>query len=153
MEQRCATFGEVELIVNRLEGQLAWRSRAGSGTGSIFTLQFGPALSSDESTGEFSLMVYCAWRIVKGNTIICTWHGDSDTILVPALKSLENDWVTKATLSKWGDLTVNFKEGYALQIWNDAPFTGTDSWSIGHKGSGFYAVEPAQGFVYELSGQ
>lgn len=151
MIQRNVTFDEVEQVINLLQDQSAWQSRAGSGTGSIFTLQFGPALSVDKNQGEFSLMVYCAWRIVEGNNILCTWHGDSDSVLAPALKNLEGLQVIKATLSEWGDLTIDFNGELSLQIWNDAPFADSDSWFIGYQGIGYYCIEADKGFLYELS--
>ncbi|HEX8427449.1 DUF6188 family protein [Hymenobacter sp.] len=153
MKQRNVEFNEVEQIIQLIQGQLVWRSRAGSGTGSIFTLQFGPALPTDETQGEFSLMVCCAWRIIEGDAIICTWHNDSELILEPALKALEGTQVTKATLSEWGDLAIRFDTGRALQIWNDAPFSDSESWSIGYQGAGYYWVEPNNGFMYEASGR
>jgi hypothetical protein len=54
MKQRNVEFSEIERIIQLMQGQLAWRSRAGSGTGSIFTLQFGPVVATNETQGEFS---------------------------------------------------------------------------------------------------
>ena len=149
MNQRNVTFIEVEQVVKQLHGHCAWRNRAGSGTGSIFTLQFGPALAADEAQGEFSLMVYCAWRIVEANNILCTWHGDSETVLAPALKALEGMQVTKATLSELGDLAIYFSAGLSLQIWNDSLVESYASWSFGYKGIGYFAVEVGKEFVFE----
>ncbi|UOG77034.1 hypothetical protein MTX78_10620 [Hymenobacter tibetensis] len=150
MKQRNVEFNEVEQIIQLMNGQLAWRSRAGSGTGSIFTLQFGPALATDETRGEFDLMVYCAWRIIEGNAIICTWHNDSDSILAPALIAFEGTQVTNATLTTWGDLIIHFDTGRALQIWNDKPFENSDSWNIGYQGKGYYSIGVGEGFCYEF---
>jgi hypothetical protein len=134
-----------------MQGQLAWRSRAGSGTGSIFTLQFGPALAKDQTQGECSLMVYCAWRIVKGSNIICTWHEDSESVLAPMLKDLEGALVSKVALSEWGDLTIDFSFGRSLQIWSDLQPAYCENWSVGYKGRGYYSVEAGKGFLYEAS--
>lgn len=68
------------------------------------------------------------------------------------LKALEGTVVTKATLSECGDLVIHFSANYVLQIWNDEPVSGADSWFIGYKGIEYYSVEPDRGFVYELSG-
>ncbi|TGD80446.1 hypothetical protein [Hymenobacter wooponensis] len=151
MKQRSSTFSEVEQIVKLLEHQQAWRSRAGSGTGSIFTLQFGPALFNDHTQGEFSLMVYCAWRIVEGSTTICTWREDAESILAPMLKDLEGAHVSKANLSEWGDLTIDFNIGHSLQIWSEAHSEYPENWSIGYQGSGHYSMEIGKGFIYEKS--
>ncbi|MDF7811394.1 hypothetical protein [Hymenobacter sp. YC55] len=150
MKQRLVKFNEIEQIIQLIQGQLAWRSRAGSGTGSIFTLQFGSALSTNETQGKFSLMVYCAWRIVERDAIICTGHNDADSVLAPALKALEDTQVTKVTLSEWGDLAIYFDTGRALQIWNDAPFLDSESWSINYQGTAYYWVEAGNRFMYEL---
>ena len=151
MKQRSVEFSEVEQIIQLMQGQPAWRSRAGSGTGSIFTLQFGSVVATDETQGEFSLMVYCAWRIIEGDAIICTWHNDADSVLAPALKALEGAQVTKATLSEWGDLAIYFNTGCALQIWNDRPFEDSDSWDVGYQGAGYYSMGLGRGFCYELT--
>jgi hypothetical protein len=148
MKQRNVEFNEVEQIIQLMKGQLAWRSRAGSSAGSIFTLQFGTALATDETRGEFDLMVYCAWRITEEDAIICTWHNDSDAVLAPALKTLEGTPVTKATLTAWGDLTICFDTGRVLQIWNDKPFEDSDSWDIGYQGHGFYSIGTDNEFCY-----
>lgn len=96
-------------------------------------------------------MVYCAWRITEGNSIICTWHNDADSVLAPAMKALEGTQVTNATLTTWGDLIIHFDTGYALQIWNDRPFKDSDSWDIGYQGNGYYSIGTGKGFHYELS--
>jgi hypothetical protein len=149
MDKRSATFSEFEHVLQELPGQQAWRSRAGSGTGSIFTMDFKPALKTEKSQGEFCLMVYCAWRIVEAGRIICTWHEDADASLGPALKALESMPVTKATLTDWGDLTVDFSNGHSLQIWNDAPSEDGDSWFVGYSGFGYYSVTTRNAFFYE----
>ncbi|MBC6698777.1 DUF6188 family protein [Hymenobacter puniceus] len=143
------SFAEFKQVIEKLQHQPAWRSRAGNETGSIFTLQFGLLSSTDETQGEFSLMVWCAWRIVKAEHIICTWHEDAGTNLAPALQTLESSTVASATFTAWGDLTIDFSNGYSLHIWNDAPFKDFDSWSIGYSGLGYYSVATRNTFFYE----
>ncbi len=149
MSKRVVSFAAFEQIVKQLQGQLAWRGKAGSGTGSIFTLQFGPALANDEKRGEFSLMISCAWRIVEAGSILCTWHEDSDEVLAPTLKNLEGMQVAEVVLSELGDLSIYFTTGRILQIWNDAPYTEGDSWFVCYQGAGCYAVEIRNKFTYE----
>lgn len=151
MNKCSASFTEFEQVIKQLQGQPAWRSRAGSGTGSIFTLQFGPALASDETQGEFSLLVSCAWRIVEASSILCTWHEDSDEALAPILKKLEGVQVAEASLSEFGDLLIRFTTGRVLHIWNDAPYKESDSWFLCYQGVGCYAVEARNKLTYELS--
>jgi hypothetical protein len=150
-KNKLISFAEFARVIAELPGRSAWRSKAGAGTGSIFTLQFGLPLVEDEQEGEFSLMVSCAWRIVDAGRISCSWHEDSETVLAPALRQLwYSGEVTEATLSTLGDLTIQFANGQSLQIWNDAPFEeGSECWSMGYQGRGYYAVETKSHFVYE----
>lgn len=69
--------------------------------------------------------------------------------LAPALKVLEGTSVTNAALTEWGDLVVDFSNGYSLHIWNDAPFEDNDSWFIGYSGLGYYSVSTRNAFFYE----
>jgi hypothetical protein len=145
------SFETVAKVIAQLPGHEAWRSEAGAGTDSIFTLQLGPPLADDDQEGEFSFMVYCAWRIVEADRIICSWHEDSKTVLAPALQQLwHSGEVTEASLSTLGDLTIQFASGLSLQIWNDAPFEeGSEWWWMGYQGRGYYGVESRNQFVYE----
>ena len=149
MSKRCASFSEFEQVIQELPGQQAWRIRAGSGTGSIFTMEFKRAKKTGEPESKFSLMVYCAWRIVEAGRIICTWHEDADANIAPALKTLEGIPVAKAILTEWGDLTVYFLNGHSLHIWNDAPFKDGDSWFVGYSGLGYFSVATRTAFFYE----
>ncbi len=150
-KNKLISFAEFAQVIEQLPGRSAWRSKAGAGTGSIFTLQFGLPLIDDDQEGEFSLMVSCAWRVVEAGRIICSWHEDSKDVLAPALRQLcYSGEVMEATLSALGDLTVLFADGRSLQVWNDAPFEeGSECWSIGYQGRGYYAVETRNSFVYE----
>lgn len=94
-------------------------------------------------------MVFCAWRIVTAERVICTWHEDASIRLAPALQTLENSMVASAALTAWGDLTIDFSNGYSLHIWNDAPFKDSDSWSIICEGLGNYWVDPRNTFMHE----
>ena len=136
---------ELHELLKQLVGKTAWRGMAGSGTGSIFTLQFGAVLPGDKPWGEFSLMVYCAWRIVAANQILLSWHDDSDSVLAPGLAALHELLVTAVELSPWNDLTLRFANGQELQIINDfSPFSTFDtSWFIIHNNQVVYSVNPA----------
>ncbi|MBO2011018.1 hypothetical protein [Hymenobacter negativus] len=150
-KNRLASFEEFAQVIAQLPGHSAWRSEAGPSTGSIFTFQFGLPSDDDDQEGEFSLMVYCAWRIVEAGRIVCSWHEDSKTVLAPALQQLLlSGEVTDASLSPFGDFTIQFANDRSLQIWNDAPFEeGSECWSVGYQGRGYYAVESRNRFVYE----
>ncbi|WP_375416161.1 hypothetical protein [uncultured Hymenobacter sp.] len=136
------TNADLRELVAQMIGATAWRSRAGSGTGSIFTLEFGLALPANDKQGEFSLMVYCAWRIVMGSKLLCSWHDDSDEVLAPGLAALEGLAVAQTSLSEWNDLSVRFATGHELHIMNDcSPFRDFDScWDVIYKGQTNYCV-------------
>ena len=132
---------DLRAVVAQLAGTTAWNGRAGSGTGSIFTIQFGSAGTAEEKWGEFSLMVYCAWRIVTEHRILLSWHDAADTVLAPGLLALEGLAVTAAALSPWNDLTIRFANGQELQIMSDfSPYRDVDTtWLSGAKSRLFTA--------------
>ncbi|KAA9339767.1 hypothetical protein F0P96_03890 [Hymenobacter busanensis] len=130
-----------ELVVSMV-GAEAWRSRAGSGTGSIFTMEFGPPLPDNARQGEFSLMVYCAWRIGAAGNILTSWHDDSESCLAPGLAALEGAKVRHVELSGWKDLTIQFDNGQELHLFVDfSPQHDFDtSWFIIQHGKFCYSV-------------
>ncbi|PJJ60305.1 hypothetical protein [Hymenobacter chitinivorans] len=136
----------------KMVGMRAWRSRAGSGPGSIFTLEFGAALPGKTTQGEFSLMVYCAWRLVAADQgILCSWHDDSDGVLAPALAALEGSVVEVAEVSEWFDLTLGFSNGQALHLLNDfSPHQDFDtSWFVTYQGQSHYCVNTDNSLTLE----
>ena len=52
-------------------------------------------------------------------------------------------------MTEWGDLILNFLNGYSLHIWNDAPFKDNDSWFVGYSGLGYYSVASRNTFFWE----
>jgi hypothetical protein len=151
-EATTITSETLRQVLKQLVGKTAWRSKASSSTGSIFTLQFGTMLPGDKTQGEFSLMVYCAWRIVEADQILLSWHDDSDKVLSPGLGGLQEQTVTDIELSKWNDLTLYFTRGQALQIVNDfSPFHAfDDSWNINYNGQYYYSINPGNMINYEF---
>jgi hypothetical protein len=70
--------------VRQLLGQVCWAVAAGKGTGSVVNFHLGhkiprqrpipnPHLHKDLqlNKGEFGIMVYCAWRLEQGSSVIC----------------------------------------------------------------------------------
>ncbi|MCC3157103.1 hypothetical protein LJ737_07625 [Hymenobacter sp. 15J16-1T3B] len=145
---------DLRALIAQLVGTQPWRSRAGNGTGSIFTMEFGEPLPTDATQGAFSLMVYCAWRIVRGDEVLLSWHDDSDAVLAPGLAALEGLPVTAVELSAWRDLTVRFADGRALHILNDfSPHQDFDcNWFVIHQGRQAYGVQPDNTIVLEPVG-
>ncbi|MCB2410058.1 hypothetical protein [Hymenobacter lucidus] len=140
-------------LTARMIGAQAWRSRAGSGTGSIFTLEFGPPLPGNAIQGEFSLMVYCAWRVVAlGSGLLFSWHDDPDEVLAPGLATLEGLVVTSVDVSEWHDLKLGFADGRQLQVMNDlSPLRDWDtSWFITYQGETHYCVNTDNSITREI---
>jgi len=139
-------------LIRQLSGMAAWRSKAGNGTGSIFTIEFGNPLPTIGTQGELSLMVYCAWRIVEPGHVLCSWHDDSEEIIAPNLAAIEKLVVLEANLSAWNDLNIRFINGRELQIVNDFSIHhGFDtSWFITHKEEIHYCVNSDSSLTQEL---
>lgn len=134
MTERVGCLEELRQLTQQLCGLVSWGSRAGSGTGSIFTLQFGRPLAENPAWGEFSIMVYSAWRITADTTRLgCTWREDARTVLRPNLLYLQEKRVTAASVSDWGDLHLTFATGWHLHVFADlpTPISGADDcWFI-----------------------
>lgn len=70
--------------------------KAGTGTGSIFTLHLRPA------AGEVRyLMVYCAWKMLRAGRVACTWQ-DPEAYLAAALSAHEGETVESARVASGG---------------------------------------------------
>lgn len=132
MTERKATRAELQQALQRLNGLRTWNSRAGSGTGSIFTLEFGEVLPERAGQGELSLMVSCAWRLNDRQQIMCTWHDDADSVLATCLALLHEARVIEVTLSSWGDLQLQFSNSLVLDVFADLSVRqiGDDNWLI-----------------------
>ncbi|GAB3636338.1 hypothetical protein GCM10027422_19280 [Hymenobacter arcticus] len=143
-ENKTITPADLHQLLLQLIGKKAWRSRAGEGTGSIFTLEFGAALPDDATQGELSLMVYCAWRVTEQDKILLSWQDDSAQVIAPGLAALMGLSVADITLSAWRDLTISFTNGRNLQIMNDfSPHKDFDtSWFISYGSKGYHVVKP-----------
>lgn len=84
------------------------------GVGSLFNLNI--------KYGKYSLFVYCAWRLVKGDAIITGWQESNSCPngeLYKGIKSLENDKIIDINLNKFNDLHIVFESGKELQIFCD----------------------------------
>lgn len=116
-------------------GKECWSVIAGDGTGSVVHLGFGEKiprdkplknnkLSSDQKNykAEFSLMVFCAWRVIKKQKIICGWR-DSNEVggdMLRGLDLLKDRKLISFNLSDIGyDLDMLFEGGVRLQLFSD----------------------------------
>lgn len=126
---------EFETRVRQLRGELCWSVKAGRGTGSAFTADFGeklrrnvplknPHLSDDERNfqGEFALYVTCAWRVDGLAEVISAWTSGGDTVdeMVAGLDRLVGRRVVSVSVKKPGwDLVLEFEGGHTLTIFCD----------------------------------
>lgn len=116
-----------------LRGKSCWSIIAG--VGSILELGFGDkkkrkqplknATLTDEQghfAPEFSLLIYCAWRLSRYETIMCGWR-DSDefnTNTKIGFDLLKNKKVTDVKLvGDFFDLNIYFEDGIVMQLFCD----------------------------------
>lgn len=138
---------EFARMLKSFVGRRCWGVVAGEGTGSVFILDFGRKVPRDKPignphltperqryTGEISLMVWSAWRIDSGRSVICGWNDSSrnDGPMVRGLKSLVNTSVKAVTIERPAmDLTISFARR-TLRVFCDqtVPESGPDNYSI-----------------------
>jgi len=121
--------------LHQLLGQSCWGYVGGIPTGSIISLDFGQKvkrnqkinnkhLTTDQQhyVGQFSLMIWCAWRLDEGDTVICGWN-DSNEINGPMLNGLDklvNRLVKAVKVEKPAyDLMLQFEDELYLKIFCD----------------------------------
>ena len=146
--------------VDILKGKLCWSVIAGSGTGSIVNFGFGEKkerskplrnlkLTDEERhfKPELQLMVYCAWRILKSDEVVCSWRDSNEAggDMLKGLHMLRNKkvidvWLAQVTY----DLDVYFEGDMCVQLFCDQTndyeadknfilFMGNDNCTVGLK--------------------
>ena len=81
----------INTYIDSLKGKLCWSIVAGSGTGSVVNLGFGgkkkrrepltnSKLTNEQRcfTPELELMIYCAWRLLKSDVVLCGWRDSNE---------------------------------------------------------------------------
>jgi hypothetical protein len=147
-----------------LEGLKCWGVIAGTGSGSMVTIELGGRVRrgasvkneniSDELRnycGEFCVFVEgCAWRVEDNATIVCGWNDDEATIR-EKMDCLVGCKLTKAELSGWAlDLTLSFDERYFLRLFCDRTAGTLDNYSIRFP-SGWYSVRSKSKLSWEAT--
>lgn len=87
-------------------------------------------------TGDMTLRVSAAWRVVAGAEVRAGWQDDQQWFGLSApldlharVRSLVNDSdVDATTVNEYGDLTVRFTSGCSLQVFNDS--CGYEGWEL-----------------------
>ena len=146
-------------LIRQLEGVECWSIVGGSGPGSVVSLGFGgktireiPSRNRDLTQleqlydPEFSLIVYCAWRVLCHGSIIGGWRDcGSRTSLRVQLDRLIGLKVNTIHINpKTYDLRIGFQGGKAIDIFCDITnghedddnyvfFDGRHVGAVGHK--------------------
>lgn len=122
--------------IKKMVGQPCWGFVAGEGTGSVVSLQIGgkvprtilinnPSLTIEQqqNTGEYVLLIECAWRLETKTKVICgAWDDNSENgSMKKGLRHLLGHKIEFIDLSKPGlDLKIGFDNGFMLQIFCDS---------------------------------
>jgi hypothetical protein len=125
----------LNIIKNRLRSIICWSVIAGSGAGSLISLDFGrkvarakplknSMLTEEQRNfgGEHVLYVSCAWRLQNQKEVICTSTSSNleGQAMMVGLHKLIGAYVCKVkTKVPGGDLEIIFENGLSLLIFAD----------------------------------
>lgn len=121
-------------ILQSLLGKQINKVIAGGSNGSIIILDIG--------NDEFSLFIYCSWRISKENEVLSssTENNDSKTgNLTIEAKKIQGEEIVSIITTDLFDLQLVFKSGKVLSVFADITTNGYDSdamdenWSLADK--------------------
>lgn len=115
--------------LDKLVGNKTLKVTAGSGGGSIITIEFGDQLNLSPKSfgkyniyeGDFSMMIYCSWRLESKDTVLTSWNEDNydDGPMVMNLKKLLNVKIKSYDLYSFFDLKIHFENEYVLSVFCD----------------------------------
>lgn len=119
---------ELKEILKKINGNEVWDFRISEATGSIISFEIGKKIESKRKgrdfEGDYSIMIYCSWKIIKNGTILVTSNDDIE-LLKKGINSIVNQKIQNIALNNYGDLEINFKENnYAFLIFSDLSFEG-----------------------------
>ena len=119
----------------KIQGVACWSVVAGKGTGSVINIGFGGKIKRDKPLlnrtlgeeerhfeAEYSLLVYCAWRLSHNGSVQCSWRDDNghDGPMLKGLSLLKSSKLTAAQFEADSfDLTFMFENGLRLDIFCD----------------------------------
>lgn len=124
---------KIDLLSN-LTGKVVTKCIAGGSNGSIIVLDIG--------SDEFTLFIYCSWRISKESKILATWNDNNDPDsgnLTLEAKKLEGELIKEIKQTNFYDLEILFMSHKVLQIFADVFNKGyedenaSENWSLGDK--------------------
>jgi hypothetical protein len=138
----------VDRLKSALLNKTCWCTVAGEGVGSIFQLYLGGKIPRQKpktnkmlrddarwNDAEYSLMVWCAWRLDGSQKPITGWLEPNDNAgpLVSGLVQLEGETVVDVRVhSPAWDLALEFSGQKTLQVFCDATrgTQRTENWSL-----------------------
>jgi hypothetical protein len=125
--KRIITTSEFSDKLHHLIGKSIWATLAGGCAGTVVSIYFGakllrnrmcdnPMLSEEERRyeGEYTLMLYCPWRIVHGKDQIICGSGDADAegmLITDNLDFVHDSPVEDVEVNSYLDLTISFRNG------------------------------------------
>lgn len=89
------------------------KTRAGEGTGSIFSLTI---LNKEKIT--YNIMVYCSWKMLFNGIVICTWK-DKEGHISNSLEDIVGSTIKSFYLNASGDISLYLSQGVDLIIFSD----------------------------------
>jgi len=120
---------KLKVELDKLIDKKVLEVNAGSGGGSIINIEFGESLNISPKSfgsykifeGDFSIMIYCAWRLESNESVLTSWNEDNSDNgpIVTNLKNLINNRVISYEISDLFDLKIFFEEQKALTIFCD----------------------------------
>ena len=119
-------------ILNRIQNKQISEVIAGGSNGSIILLLIGDQ--------EFSLSVYCTWRLEHKDEVITGWNETNDPVsgdLTRNIIKLTGTKIIKIELKKFYDLILQFDNKFTLRIFCDLTPNlykeSTENWTIADK--------------------
>ncbi len=146
------TEDQLKKEIEQLFDKEVFALTCGPSTGSRFKLEIGkkvlreryinnPHLTEENRKfqGEYSLMVYCSWRLQdKNDKVIASWQdsNEKEGLMTKGLESLVGDKITNISFSPQFDCVINFTSGRYLNIFSDVSREGNNdtNWRFGIKG-------------------
>lgn len=136
------TYSKLNNQFKKIISKPLWATVAGAGTGSILGLRFGKKIKKARPSnnphlsrsvryydGEFSMLIWCAWRVEKDSNIICGSmdSNESGGLMVEGIKVLHNKRVRAIHIGKIPDLCIYFVGGLKLRLFCDTGTRGKKS--------------------------
>jgi hypothetical protein len=155
------TYLQLNNQLKKMIGKPLWATLVGGCTGSILGLRFGKKLKKARPTpnphlsrivryynGEFSMMIFCAWRVERDSKIICG-TGDCNErgeLTVEGIRILHGKRVRSVHVGKIPDLCIDFDAGYKLRLFCDTKTSNKKSY---HKW--YFVIMKLEKIVYSAN--